>query len=66
MTHKVRNITAGPIALDGGRVLEPGEDADIDPGSDHDTALEDDGRLLRLAPGQQKPKNKDKDKEGES
>lgn len=52
MSHMVRNITNGPLAIDGGRVLAPGDDAEVEP-NDHDTALEDEGRLLRLAPDKQ-------------
>ena len=61
MSHMVRNITAGPLALDGGRVLAPGDDAEVKP-NDHDKALEEEGKLLRLAPDKQPNAKKETDK----
>lgn len=52
MSHAVRNVTNRALSITGGRVLEPGEDAEVEP-NDHDRALEDEGKLLRLPPHMQ-------------
>jgi hypothetical protein len=48
VSHLAQNQTTRPLALDGGRVLAPGERADIDFESEHDKALEAEGALLRI------------------
>lgn len=48
MSHLAQNQTTGPLPLEGGRVLAPGERAEIDFKSEHDKALEDEGKLLRI------------------
>lgn len=47
MSHVARNVTSRLLAIEGGRVLAPGEDAEIEP-NDHDKALEEEGLLLRI------------------
>lgn len=54
MSHVVRNVSNGLIAIEGGRVLAPGDDAEIEP-NDHDAAIEAEGRLMRLT---QEPQTK--------
>jgi hypothetical protein len=48
VSHTAQNQTNRPLPLDGGRVLEPGERAEIDPKSEHDKNLENEGKLLRI------------------
>jgi hypothetical protein len=48
MSHTAQNQTGGPLSLEGGIVLAPGERAEIDFKSAHDKALEDEGKLLRI------------------
>jgi len=58
VSHTAQNQTNRPLALDGGRVLAPGERADIDPDNEHDSALEEEGALLRIHPAQEKAAKK--------
>jgi len=60
VSHTAQNQTNKPLALDGGRVLAPGERAEIDPDNEHDAALEEEGSLLRIHPAQEKAAKKGK------
>jgi hypothetical protein len=53
MSHTVQNQTRHPVALTGGRVRAPGEQAKVNPKDPHDKALEDEGQLLRIQPVQE-------------
>ena len=58
MSHTAQNQTGRPLALDGGRVLAPGERAEVDPKNEHDAALEESGQLLRIHPAQEEATEK--------
>lgn len=53
MSHLAQNQTSRPLPLDGGRVLAPGERAEVDSKNEHDAALEAEGKLLRIQSAQQ-------------
>lgn len=48
MSNTHFNQTNGPLPLDGGRVLAPGEPVELTDPSPHDQALEDERKLGRL------------------
>lgn len=48
MTGTFMNIATVPVPLADGRVLAPGETAELEPGSEHNQRLEEDGQIARM------------------
>ena len=50
MTGTFMSRTLVPVPLADGRILAPGETAELEPGQEHNQHLEDDGVIARVQP----------------